>query len=596
MKMQSVRAAMLLLFSHLLCNQFLYSQARPWFSWDSTKGKLPVTHYNFNDDTSLVQFAILSDNAGGTVPGIFADAVAKTNLLQPQFIMSVGDLINGYSTDKELIDAQWKEFQSIVEPLQSPFFYVAGNHDISNSWMQQDWLNRLGQAHYYFVYKNVLFLSVNSQDDGDYGMKQEQVDYFTKVIEQHPNVRWTFVFMHQPLWAKNNTGFEKIEAALQNRNYTVFAAHTHNYLFTKRNNQKYFILATTGGGSARRGEQYGEFDHITWVTLRDKEPTIAHLKLEAIVKEDIVDAEIKKLIRPLTSGNWLKVSASQLASPGDKSTQTQLVFKNTNDIPLSVKGILKGTEQVEILPADVDITVPANSEKRFPITLQYKGAVPDWSQVTPVQIELTGGYMIRNKPYALAATERWLFDWPHSIARVSAPLKTADLSTEGAIHLAYPEDVDEGWDWHGPEDCDIRFKVAKDKQFLYVSAIVKDDNFILQPGENRDKLHFFFEGPDRKPAKLLVMPDKDKTNWQLSYLDGTKFSSKISCTGHIIANEWQALIKIPLKDIGVKDGTSRFNIAYDDQDDPNSLEYSTLYWKPNWKSGSNYEHSGWFRH
>ncbi|HEY8398833.1 MAG TPA: metallophosphoesterase, partial [Flavihumibacter sp.] len=157
MKMQSVRAAMLLLFSHLLCNQFLYSQARPWFSWDSTKGKLPVTHYNFNDDTSLVQFAILSDNAGGTVPGIFADAVAKTNLLQPQFIMSVGDLINGYSTDKELIDAQWKEFQSIVEPLQSPFFYVAGNHDISNSWMQQDWLNRLGQAHYYFVYKNVLF-------------------------------------------------------------------------------------------------------------------------------------------------------------------------------------------------------------------------------------------------------------------------------------------------------------------------------------------------------------------------------------------------------------------------------------------------------
>ncbi|HEY8397831.1 MAG TPA: hypothetical protein VIK80_07820, partial [Flavihumibacter sp.] len=82
----------------------------------------------------------------------------------------------------------------------------------------------------------------------------------------------------------------------------------------------------------------------------------------------------------------------------------------------------------------------------------------------------------------------------------------------------------------------------------------------------------------------------------LSYLDGTKFSSKISCTGHIIGNEWQALIKIPLKDIGVKDGASRFNIAYDDQDDPNSLEYSTLYWKPNWKSGSNYEHSGWFRH
>ncbi|MCG7860655.1 hypothetical protein MD537_26985, partial [Flavihumibacter sediminis] len=79
----------------------------------------------FNNDTNLVQFAILSDRTGGMVPGIFEDAVKKANQLQPQFIMSVGDLINGYSTDSILIDTQWKEFNQLLEPLSVPFFYVS---------------------------------------------------------------------------------------------------------------------------------------------------------------------------------------------------------------------------------------------------------------------------------------------------------------------------------------------------------------------------------------------------------------------------------------------------------------------------------------
>ena len=32
------------------------------------------------------------------------------------------------------------------------------------------------------------------------GMGDEQFGYFREVIRQHPNVRWTFLLMHKPLW------------------------------------------------------------------------------------------------------------------------------------------------------------------------------------------------------------------------------------------------------------------------------------------------------------------------------------------------------------------------------------------------------------
>ena len=55
--------------------------------------KNPWIHLNLNNDPDHFQFAIVSDRTGGHRPGVFEDAVKKLNLLQPEFVMSVGDLI-----------------------------------------------------------------------------------------------------------------------------------------------------------------------------------------------------------------------------------------------------------------------------------------------------------------------------------------------------------------------------------------------------------------------------------------------------------------------------------------------------------------------
>ena len=47
--------------------------------------------------------------------------------MQPAFVVSVGDLINGYTEDLNKIENEWNEFNSFVKKLEMPFFYVAGN-------------------------------------------------------------------------------------------------------------------------------------------------------------------------------------------------------------------------------------------------------------------------------------------------------------------------------------------------------------------------------------------------------------------------------------------------------------------------------------
>jgi len=68
---------------------------------------------------------------------------------------------------------------------------------------------------------------------------------------------------------------------------TAFAGHIHRYQKYVRNGQNYYQLATTGGDSRMRGVSYGEFDHITWVTVKKNGPVLANILLYGVYPEDM---------------------------------------------------------------------------------------------------------------------------------------------------------------------------------------------------------------------------------------------------------------------------------------------------------------------
>ncbi len=252
----------------------------------------PWTYEHVNDHKNKFNFVVVTDRTGGERKGIWQKGIDKINLMQPAFVVSVGDLINGYTKDLEKINNEWEEFNSLVKKLEMPFFYVAGNHDYTNEVMENVWFKRFGSDYYHFLYKNILFICLNSEHgytalkNPDLG--EEQVKFVEKILKKNTNVDWTMIFMHQPLWLKESgKNWLKVENLLKGRDHSVFTGHHHKYKLHQRNKNDYFVLATMGGGSELRGIEYGEFDHFMFITMTEKGPYFSNLMLDGIEDKNI---------------------------------------------------------------------------------------------------------------------------------------------------------------------------------------------------------------------------------------------------------------------------------------------------------------------
>ena len=289
------------------------------FYHEVSDGPKPWTAEVFEASEPDFTFAIISDLTGGERPGVYSRAVAQLNLLDPTFVLSVGDLIEGGTEDTLQLKKEWDSFDARTSNLTMPFFHLGGNHDLTNPEMRSFWNKRYGPRYYHFRYRDVLFLMMDSEDysekrmyeiyqardtalrvingelEGKYeestyynmperrlgSLGAEQLAYFTEVLEEQKDVRWTFVLMHKPLWLREgNNGLGGLETILKERNYTVFNGHFHSFSHRIRHDMEYIMLGTTGG--AQNPEDPNAFDHISLVRMADK-PVITHLKLEGIL-------------------------------------------------------------------------------------------------------------------------------------------------------------------------------------------------------------------------------------------------------------------------------------------------------------------------
>jgi hypothetical protein len=194
-----------------------------------------------------------------------------------------------------------------VKRFDMPFFYVPGNHDLTNKTMVAKWGERYGKRYYHFVYKNVLFLCLCSENPPDMGtIDPEQQEWAAKTLAANRDVRWTFVFLHKPIWTAKDlekNGWGAVEKSLAGRKYNVFCGHVHRYQVFERNGTQYYQLATTGGGSRLRGPEYGEFDHFMQVTMKktDKtdEPLLAVVPLTGLLPANLKMPESDEQGRPV---------------------------------------------------------------------------------------------------------------------------------------------------------------------------------------------------------------------------------------------------------------------------------------------------------
>lgn len=290
------------------------------FDHDVVGDTQPWTHENFDAGDDKFTFAVFSDLTGGERPNIFEIAMAQLNLLRPELIINVGDLIEGGTEELADLDRQWDSFDERANRAIAPVFYVGGNHDRTGQVMQRVWDERIGPGYYNFRYKDVLFLVLDTEDNtpervreinearnhalqfaqaGEWDKFREtpyanlpenqggnitaaQSQYMINAIARNADVRWTFLFMHKAPWLREDTTeFAAIEEALSERPYTVFHGHVHAYQHQVRRGRDYIRLATTGG--AQLPEHGRSVDHVTLVTVDDNDVDIANLLMEGIL-------------------------------------------------------------------------------------------------------------------------------------------------------------------------------------------------------------------------------------------------------------------------------------------------------------------------
>jgi len=207
------------------------------FEHDIKTAITPWSSQDFDSSPEKFTFALFSDLTGGERPDIFSTAVAQLALLRPELIVNVGDLTEGGSPDKAVISTQWRSFHDRADKASTRIFYTGGNHDLATLAQRQVWQAEHGPRYYHFIYKNVLFLVLDTEDHpvdtlvqiqasyteamaqvakqgwdgfgetayarlpstqtGEIG--SVQADYVTRVIADNPQVRWTFLLMHKPI-------------------------------------------------------------------------------------------------------------------------------------------------------------------------------------------------------------------------------------------------------------------------------------------------------------------------------------------------------------------------------------------------------------
>ncbi len=121
-------------------------------------------------------------------------------------------------------------------------------------------------------------------------LSSRQSDYMLKAIADNPDVRWTFLFMHEPCWENPSPSFERIGDLLQDRDYTFIAGHLHYYDYDQLDGRDHITMGPAGASWHHDGE--GNVDHIMWITMTDEGPEIGNIALKGVFDRRGLDSTL----------------------------------------------------------------------------------------------------------------------------------------------------------------------------------------------------------------------------------------------------------------------------------------------------------------
>ena len=254
-----------------------------------------------------VRFAIIGDRTGDHQDSVHEKIVAEVAKAKPEFVITVGDHIEGYEqTDTLKLDQEWQEYKAIIAPLKVPFYYTPGNHDITFDNALGTYERNAGKPYYSFDYKGLHFVVLDaSRWESSDNLPSEQLDWLAADLAKAAKAKYKFVFYHKPFWTATTAEGKPDTLHSLFKKYgvnAVFNGHIHEYFSATFDGIKYTAIGSSGGET--EPGPTGILYHWAMVTVDNKGITITPVLLggEKRAWDDVTWSDVQSVDRNTLAG------------------------------------------------------------------------------------------------------------------------------------------------------------------------------------------------------------------------------------------------------------------------------------------------------
>ncbi|MGI9014372.1 MAG: metallophosphoesterase family protein [Phycisphaerales bacterium] len=302
-----------------------------------------------------LRLAVLPDQTTGRDWGLryLTLAVEDLNRLQPDAVISIGDMIQGYTRDPAQWDREADRFFQIIEPLAMPFFPLAGNHEVISGTRDRNDLTfheryqqRFAPLYYALWFDEISAIICFSDDptfaEGGEGIGPEQLTWLrTTLAQAAARNRPIIALMHRPLWRNSRSNWDRDihPLCVEHGVDAVVAGHFHSLQRDPdRDGIEYHILGTCGG-MIDQLPLAGQLQHLTFMHV-DANGSLRtfHQPVGMTLPDDFVVREDQDRVFRLKTDTRVFTISDLKREPvaGEVSETLTLTFRNPIDVPIDV--------------------------------------------------------------------------------------------------------------------------------------------------------------------------------------------------------------------------------------------------------------------
>lgn len=436
--------------------------------------------------------AILGDRTGGEPEGIemLRRAVYELNQINPDFVIHIGDMVQGYTRDDVKWMEEYEEFVSAMDKLNVPWYPTAGNHDVFTPvWDPNDrtfeelYQSYFGPLYYSFDYKNSHFVVMYTDEAmaSKPVISSQQIEWLKKDLAgtQKTNI---FVFMHKPAWRYNDSNWDTVHQIIKNFPVkAVVAGHFHAYQKDmNKDGIQYYLMGVTGAEAfISENDLTGWINHYNLLRVDGDKFTMAVVKLGNVESDDYILTEdyekmwtISKLPADKTgSRGWLwQPTASSVEG------EIEVYAYNPLDVEIPVELLLNpdmGSWSME--PPSLSFNLPPNSSSTAKVTLSS----PKANSIFPPEFEFQYLYTdSRGDQVPIVVRNRVFLRDAREVHKYTEPAQMDGMMDEAFWEQVTPV-FNHTWIYSVYERYDAPPEVylAADNENLYFFAVVMDSEY-----------------------------------------------------------------------------------------------------------------------